>query len=578
MRSSTLVTTFAVACFITTAVACGSAAPDDSTLGPGTGGSSGAGAGPGAGGSSSMGGFPTTGGTSSGGFNSMGGSNTGGTGPVGDPTTCEGAAQLKSYVGCDYWPTVVANNVWSIFDYAVVVANTSPSPAEVTVTRAGSQVAKVTVAPGGLEKIYLPWVKELKGPDASATGSATPVTATVGVKSGAYHLVSTRPVTVYQFNALEYQGKGGPPGKSWAGCPGNTSGIGCFSFSNDASILLPSTAMTGNYRVFTPRNWLNGPVPVMGGYFAVTGTQDGTKVTVKVSANGSTLAGAGIAAQKAGGVFDFVLNAGDVVQIAAPAAAGDLSGSLVQGTKPVQVIGGIPCAQIPEGTQACDHLEETVMPAETLGSHYFVAPMTGPSGSAPGYIVRLYGNFDGTKLTYKPGTPAGAPSTINAGQVVELKGTGTMASAFEVESDKDHPFGVGLYMPGADVLDPNAPVGSGKGDPSMSLAVTVEQYRDDYVFLAPDDYDVSYADVIGPMDVMLTLDGAPVAAKPTAIASGYGVFRIKLAAGKGGAHTLKASAPVSLQVMGYGSYTSYQYPGGLNLTGISMPPPEIIPE
>ncbi|MCZ2111424.1 MAG: IgGFc-binding protein, partial [Dehalococcoidia bacterium] len=554
MRSTVFVPAI-LACFVTAALACGSAAPDDSSLGSPVGtagtGTGGSGNGPQAG--SHQGGAPPQGGSNSGGFES-GGSNTGGA-PVGDPTTCEGAAALKSYVGCDYWPTVVANNVWSIFDYAVVVANTSQNPATVKVSRAGSDVTSVTVAPGSLEKIYLPWVKELKGPDADAQGSAKPLGATVGVKGGAYHLVSDLPVTVYQFNALEYQGKGGPPGKNWNSCPGKASGIGCFSFSNDASILLPSTAMTGNYRVFAPRNWLSSGVPVMGGYFAVTATQDGTKVTVKVSKNGSTLAGAGIAAQKAGGVFDEAMNAGDVVQIAAPAAAGDLSGSLVQATKPVQVIGGIPCTQVPEGKQACDHIEETVMPAETLGSHYFVAPMTGPKGNAPGYVVRLYGNFDGTKLTYKPGTPQGAPSTINAGDVVELKGaTGTMISAFEVESDKDHPFGVGLYMPGASVLDPGN-VGSEKGDPSMSLAVSVEQYRDEYVFLAPDDYDVSYADVIGPMTVQLTLDGAPVSVTPTAIASDVGVFRIKLGAGKGGAHTLKASAPVSLQVMGYGSYT-----------------------
>jgi len=40
-----------------------------------------------------------------------------------------------------------------------------------------------------------------------------------------------------------------------------------------------------------------------------------------------------------------------------------------------------------------------------------------------------------------------------------------------------------------------------------------------------------------------------------------------------GAHVLTASAPVGLQVLGYGSYTSYQYPGGLNLKQISAPPP-----
>src|SRR5260370_15921829 len=37
-----------------------------------------------------------------------------------------------------------------------------------------------------------------------------------------------------------------------------------------------------------------------------------------------------------------------------------------------------------------------------------------------------------------------------------------------------------------------------RGDPSQSLMTAVEQYRVKYVFLAPDDYDVSFADVQAP--------------------------------------------------------------------------------
>src|SRR5262245_18895684 len=40
---------------------------------------------------------------------------------VEDPKTCDEAAANKSYIGCDYWPTVTANAVWNIFDFAVVV-------------------------------------------------------------------------------------------------------------------------------------------------------------------------------------------------------------------------------------------------------------------------------------------------------------------------------------------------------------------------------------------------------------------------------------------------------------------------
>ena len=111
-----------------------------------------------------------------------------------------------------------------------------------------------------------------------------------------------------------------------------------------------------------------------------------------------------------------------------------------------------------------------------------------------------------------------------------------------------------------------------EGDPSQSFSTAVEQYRLKYIFLAPDDYDLSFADIVQPMDATLTLDGAAVSAKPKAMSSGFGVTRVKLGPGKGGAHVLTATAPVGLQVLGYGSYTSYQYPGGLNLGHIAPTP------
>src|SRR5258708_1602510 len=51
-----------------------------------------------------------------------------------DPATCAEAAMLKSYIGCDYWPTVNLNAVWSVFDFAVVISNPGMSDAHVTVS------------------------------------------------------------------------------------------------------------------------------------------------------------------------------------------------------------------------------------------------------------------------------------------------------------------------------------------------------------------------------------------------------------------------------------------------------------
>src|SRR5690606_14914588 len=100
------------------------------------------------------------------------------------------------------------------------------------------------------------------------------------------------------------------------------------------------------------------------------------------------------------------------------------------------------------------------------------------------------------------------------------------------------------------------PLSGGRlGDPSMSFVASVEQYRKNYVFLAPDDYDKSFADIVTPFGTKLVLDGAEVTVEPTPISSDYGVVRVPLGPGNKGAHVLEASAPVGLQVLGYGSYT-----------------------
>lgn len=495
-----------------------------------------------------------------------------------DPVTCEQAAASKSYIGCDFWPTVTDNIVFLTFDFAVAVANTGDVPADVKVERNGVMVGSVQVPPSGLGTVYLPWVPELRSALSpfGACFPMSPLTNTVAAKGGAYHLVSSRPVTVYQFNAIEYQGAGGPPGKDWSQCPGSTCGAiypGCFSFTNDASLLLPSTAMTGNYRITGQTGWVDTtdpsmPKPYAGPLFTVTGTADGTSVTVNLSPSARIMGGGGVPSTNGGGSVTFSVDAGDVVEIIGSADS-DFSGSLVKATKPVQVIAGISCSQSPIGKIACDHMEESVFPAETLGKRYFVTAPTSPKGNVVGHVVRIYGNADGTSLTYPSGKPGGAPTTITAGEVVDL---GIVSKSFEIVGD--HEFAVGSFQLGAELVDPDTFSPKQQGDPAQSLATAVEQYRKKYVFLAPADYEVSFVDVVHPLGAALTLDGNAVGIKPTEIGSGFGVARIQLGAGNGGAHVLSGTAPFGIQVMGYGAYTSYQYPGGLNLDAIAPPPPK----
>ncbi|MBI5535399.1 MAG: IgGFc-binding protein [Deltaproteobacteria bacterium] len=482
---------------------------------------------------------------------------------VGDPKTCSHAASAHTYVGCDFWPTVLPNIVGEHFDFAVVVANAGEIAAHVKIERGGQVISEGDVPAESAGKFFLPWVNETKHYSGMCDTDPSPgFKESSRTPDGAYHLTTSVPVTVFQFNPLEYDPKGGPEGKDWSSCKCM---FGCHSYTNDASLLLPSTSLTGNYFV-TGYSGIESPDQNMPGYFSVIGLESDTNVTMKLGQNATMVAGGGLPAGGPGDVVEFVIGRGEVVEILGTQST-DLSGTQVHADKPVQVMSGHPCIQLPFDRQACDHLEETVLPAETLGMHYVVARPTGPGGSAVEQIVRLFGNADGTQLTYPGNAPPGAPSVLNAGDVVDL---GVLDLDFEVLGDK--PFAVTTFQVGNTIVDPTL---KGRGDPSQSNVATVEQHRTKYVFLAPDDYDVSFADVVMPMDAQVRLDGEPLAASPEAISGGFGVARAKLGPGVDGAHLLTSDKPVGLQVMGYGFATSYQYPGGLDLKGIAPAPPPI---
>jgi IgGFc binding protein len=562
----------------------------------------GGGGGPGGGGQSGGGG--ATIGSGGGLIGGGDGGSSGGSGlPTDDPQTCADAEAAKSYVGCEFWPTVTFTPVWHLFDFAAVVANASQSEAEITVDRGGNMVATAKVAPGSLEKIYLPWVNELKGSDFDKDTRGGRPLSSVRLDKGAYHLKSTVPVTVWQFSPLEYKaGSGGPPNKDWT-CPypptlSNGNGIDCLSVDNDASLLIPTPSLTGTYRLFGKSGTRGPAVPENDddapGAFAITATQDGTNVTVSLLANPAAGAGPnhdveagnGVAATTGGNKLMLSMNAGDVVELLSTrgsrwlAPDSDLSGSLVEANHPIQIIATVPITNIPTpavaGNGYADHLEETVLPAEVLGNHYLVAPPTAPKGNAVGHFVRFYGNRDGTMLTYSGTTPPNAPTMLNAGDVVDLKVPGTknevpVTEPFEVQGD--HEFAVASIMMGGQLQNPTTdPVGS-EGDPSMSFEVAIEQFRQSYIFLAPTDYAASYADVLVPSGAQVTIDGAPLSGPSSPVgAAGWTVVRQPLGPGMNGAHVLRSDQPVGLQFMGFGHATSYYTPGGLNLNLISPPP------
>lgn len=566
---------FAGAIALTWAYGCGGSSTSGLTGTGGTAGSSPTGGAAGIGGAPGGGGMgsapPMGGGGLSGGGGAAGLGGTAGAGGSGGatntaiPTTCTQAAQMKTSFGCEFWPTVTPNQVWAVFDFAVIVMNPNAAPADVTVTDGPVTLTSVQIPASTAQVIYLPWESTLKGGEVDSCGVVLASTGSLSAVTGALRLSSTLPVSVSQHSPIEYEATGGPAGKSWSSCPGNQtcqssgSAIGCYSFSSDSSLLLPTTSLGKVYRA---TGYVGLEPANVGPYLAVTATEPATTVTVKVGPKGAILGGSGLTAKNAGDSFDLILGRGDVYVLQAPGTA-ELGGTLLSADKPIQVIDGSSCSQVPAGKQACDHLEETVVPADSLGKHYLVPVPKGPKGDYPGHVVKLFGHVDGTKLVYAGSTPSGAPTTLAAGQSVDL---GQVSQDFEVTGDQ--PFAVASYIPGGELLDPGT-TSEAVGDPSARVVPAVEQFRTAYVVAAAPSYVKSFIEIVFPTGANVTVDAATITATPKALgASGYSVASVPADHTSTVLHRIEADQPIGVQVVGFGKYTSYAHPGGLSVKSL----------
>jgi IgGFc binding protein len=467
---------------------------------------------------------------------------------------CEGACSRQSlgasYIGCDYYPTITGNIVLDDFAFAVVIASASDEPAEIRIEGGGLDAPRErTVAPGGVAIERLPWHPELKlctsapeDPSQQQTECVHRPLAGTLVRGGAYHLRSTRPITVYQFNALDYLHPDAD----------------LLSYTNDASLLLPTNALRGRYVVasFPAQRALLYPLP---GELAVTATADGT--TVKITSRAPTQSRGELPGFSPGIQRSIQLDAGDVAQLTA--AEGDLTGTLVEADRPVQVVGGHYCTTMPTGRGACDHLEEAMFPAETLGRDYLV---TSPVDLDPNGVVsdnamptmRIVATQPETTLTFDPPLPETERYLEHAGDFAEAR---LLADDVRVTADK--PVLVAQYMEATHRYP--------WGDPSLSLAVPVQQYRRDYLFHAPANYLANYVNVTARSGARILIDGVEVSGwRPIGAGgsggSGHAVARVELSAGTGGGnHVATGDVPFGISVYGFGLSTSYWYPGGLAL-------------
>ena len=111
----------------------------------------------------------------------------------------------------------------------------------------------------------------------------------------------------------------------------------------------------------------------------------------------------------------------------------------------------------------------------------------------------------------------------------------------------------------------------GAGDPALSIAIPKEQYRVAYTFLAPSTYTYNFVNVVSEAGANVTIDGVTIPSSEFFPIGGTGlsVARHQIT---GGAHSMSGDKNFGIVVYGYGEYTSYMYPGGLNLETVVITP------
>jgi hypothetical protein len=210
-----------------------------------------------------------------------------------DPDGCNGACSPTvlgpGYIGCEFWPTVTANNVWGTqtegFRFGVIVGNTSATEmAAITITGNGT-VEQHQVWPGRVKAIELDWASSLKGPSWTTPDAPVGPVQSAIAPGSAYELRSNVPLIAYQFNPLDSHLDPSP-----IKCPVLPGETVCSSHSGDAALLLPAHVLSSSYVANGYHAWKRDAAQVrMGDFIAVTATRDDTDVEFRFRPNQTIL-------------------------------------------------------------------------------------------------------------------------------------------------------------------------------------------------------------------------------------------------------------------------------------------------
>ncbi len=520
-------------------------------------------------------------------------------GAEGDPCAVPGLGHL----GCDFWAAQLPNVVNRQVDgttpeapYGLLVVNPSADqPARLDLFGPGGErqatLPDVTIRPSasspdeqavtvrsevfdGDGRVVQSLFVEVNGLVVPPGGRAVLLLAPQAppsrdlslVRRAAMRLRSSRPVAVWQHSPL---------------CCN-------YSFSSDASLVYPAPALGRDYRYAGVPSWVTGgdifnpQVNAIPGALVVVATAADTNVTVDLPPGGA-IAAPDVPIRQVERRVTARLGAHDVMILHSGSQGiggdvqPDLSGAAITASAPIAVFSSHECTYYPQDVEACDHLEDQLLPTARWGRTFALAPHAtrlAPRNANDRIYWKIVARDANTRIAFNapfdrirsdgPGVSGVADCNAHLdGDRAVVLGQGGVCEfgtsvGFTATATGPVQF-LGLTpsagATGAESTDVNG------GDPAMFLGIPIEQWRRDYVLGLPARYHRTRVTIVASRDADIRLDGARLdLGTGTAIA---GSDRVYLFATVGeGTHRLVGDRPFGAFVFAYDKYVSYAHPAG----------------
>jgi len=253
-------------------------------------------------------------------------------------------------------------------------------------------------------------------------------------------------------------------------------GFARFFNTSDGFLAIPVHQLGKEYVVSSYREATYFTLQSLTPYVSIIAPFDNTNVSFFVGGNSDTRIRTDDG--KLWKPFDMLrvrLNKGDYWLIASEGAFSDLGGSLIVADKPISVLSGNHCAQIPYDVPACDYIIEQEVATEFWGNKYYVPPIITRKKSS---IIRLFGKEPLT--TFMRNGYEFWSSKSNWGleneDWIEIRSNPDSNAPAVIQGKK--PIYVVQYNTGQS--EDNVP-----GDPFQMLLTSSQQFQNELVFFTP---------------------------------------------------------------------------------------------